>query len=258
MDASRFSLKEIFPQVPKDINLDEFDCDHVPQSIAIIMDGNGRWAQARGMSRGQGHKAGIGAVREAITTCNDLGIKFLTIYSFSSENWKRPKDEVSGLMDLFAKTMNAEIAGLLAENVRIRLLGRIEDLPTVTRTVFLQAQKRSSKNDGMTLAIAVNYGSRQELSDATKQICSQVKNGYISIDDVNEATISSHLYAPDIPDPDLVIRTSGEMRLSNFLLWQCAYSEFYISQLFWPDFDRYELLRALISFQKRNRRFGSV
>ena len=258
MDLSATKLQKIFPSLPSDINIEELDVNKVPKSVAIIMDGNGRWAQARGMSRGQGHKAGIGAVREAIRTCNDLGVKFLTIYSFSSENWKRPKEEVNGLMDLFAKTMDAEIAGLMNENVRIRLLGRIEDLPLVTRTVFSQAQKRSANNNGMTLAIAVNYGSRQELCDATRSIFKDIQSGSLNIDDINEETIAANLYAPDVLDPDLIIRTSGEMRLSNFLLWQSAYSEFYISDILWPDFDRYELLRAILSYQKRIRRFGSV
>lgn len=258
MDLSATKLQKIFPSLPSDINIDELDVNKIPKSVAIIMDGNGRWAQARGMSRGQGHKAGIGAVREAIRTCNDIGVKFLTIYSFSSENWKRPKEEVNGLMDLFAKTMDAEIAGLMNENVRIRLLGRIEDLPLVTRTVFSQAQKRSANNNGMTLAIAVNYGSRQELCDATRSIFKDIQSGSLNIDDINEETIAANLYAPDVLDPDLIIRTSGEMRLSNFLLWQSAYSEFYISDILWPDFDRYELLRAILSYQKRIRRFGSV
>ena len=258
MDLSATKLQKIFPSLPSNINIDELDVNKIPKSVAIIMDGNGRWAQARGMSRGQGHKAGIGAVREAIRTCNDIGVKFLTIYSFSSENWKRPKEEVNGLMDLFAKTMDAEIAGLMNENVRIRLLGRIEDLPLVTRTVFSQAQKRSANNNGMTLAIAVNYGSRQELCDATRSIFKDIQSGSLNIDDINEETIAANLYAPDVLDPDLIIRTSGEMRLSNFLLWQSAYSEFYISDILWPDFDRYELLRAILSYQKRIRRFGSV
>lgn len=222
------------------------------------MDGNGRWAQARGMNRSEGHRAGVGAVREAITTCNDIGVRFLTIYSFSSENWKRPKDEVNGLMDLFAKTMEAELLGLKNENVRIRLLGRIEDLPFITRKIFLQAQKSTAQNTGMTLAIAVNYGSRLELCDAARSIATDVEAGMLSLEDIDENVFAQHLYAPDIPDPDLLIRTSGELRLSNFLLWQLAYAEFYISNVLWPDFDRYELLRALLSYQKRKRRFGNI
>ena len=258
MDLSASTIQKIFSQLPDDINISELDLNNVPKSVAIIMDGNGRWAQARGLKRGEGHKAGIGAVREAIRTCNDLGVRFLTIYSFSSENWKRPKEEVSGLMDLFAKTMDAEISGLMAEDVRIRLLGRIEDLPLVTRTVFSKAQKRSANNSGMTLAIAVNYGARQEICDATRSIFKEIESGKIKPDDIDEELFSSYLYAPDVSDPDLVIRTSGEMRISNFLLWQSAYSEFYVSDVLWPDFDRYELLRAILSYQKRVRRFGSV
>ena len=236
----------------------ELDKSRLPQHIAIIMDGNGRWAKQRGLDRGEGHKAGIKAVREAITTCNDIGVRYLTIYSFSTENWKRPVKEVTGLMDLFAKTMGAEVDGLDAEKVRIKLLGRTQDLPVVTRTIFQQAEKRTEKNEGMTLAIAVNYGSRMEITDSVREIAQQVAAGKLSPDQITEQTVSEHLYTADMPDPDLLIRTSGEMRLSNYLLWQLAYSEFYITDVLWPDFDRYELLRSFLAYQQRDRRFGKV
>ncbi len=252
------TLPEIFPNPPAGLEVDGFDLDAVPRHIALIMDGNGRWAQARGLDRGDGHKAGVNAVREAITTCNDLGVEFLTIYSFSTENWKRSKAEVSGLMDLFAKVMGNEIDGLDEENVRIRLLGHVDDLPLVTRTIFRQAVKRTANNTGMTLAIAVNYGSRLEIVDAVKEVASEVASGSVSLDDIDEELVGSRLYTADMPDPDLLIRTSGERRLSNFLLWQLAYSEFYIADVLFPDFDRYELLRALLSYQSRNRRFGAA
>lgn len=252
------TLAEIFPEPPSDLDALELDLSAVPEHIAIIMDGNGRWAQARGLERGEGHKAGVAAVREAITTCNDIGVRYLTIYSFSTENWKRPAGEVKGLMDLFAKTMDAELMGLMGEDVRIVLLGDVERLPLATRTIFKQAQKRSAGNKGMTLAIAVNYGSRAEITRAAAELAQDVADGKIAPSDIDDEALTSKLYTADMPDPDLLIRTSGELRLSNFLLWQLAYSEFYVSDVLWPDFDRYELLRALLSFQKRNRRFGKV
>lgn len=232
------------------------DLTRIPQHVAVIMDGNGRWATERGLDRGEGHKAGVKAVRELITTCNDVGVRYLTIYSFSTENWKRSATEVTGLMDLFAKVMGKEIDGLDGEGVRIELLGHVEDLPLTTRTIFKQAAKRTANNSGMTLAIAVNYGSRLEITDAVKSIAADVAAGSLMPDDIDEALIGSRLYTSDMPDPDLCIRTSGELRLSNFLLWQFAYTEFYITDVLWPDFDHYELARALISFQSRNRRFG--
>ncbi len=221
------------------------------------MDGNGRWAKKRGLDRGEGHKAGIRAVREAITTLQCIGVRYLTIYSFSTENWKRPKTEVTGLMDLFAKTMGAEVDGLDEEKVRIKLLGRVEDLP-LTRTIFKQAEKRTAKNGGMTLAIAVNYGSRLEITDAARTIARKVETGGAHERAISEDLLSAHLYTAGMPDPDLLIRTSGEMRLSNFLLWQLLHAEFYVTDVLWPDFDRYELLRALLDFQERDRRFGKV
>ena len=225
------------------------------------MDGNGRWAKARGLERGEGHKAGIRAVREAITTCNDIGVRYMTIYSFSTENWKRPEVEVTGLMELFAKTMLKEVDGLNDERVRVKLLGDIDALPAVTRRVFRQAEKLTANNTGMTLAIAVNYGARQEIMRSARiyaQDCLERAKQGLEPQDLDEELFAQGLYTADMPDPDLCIRTSGELRISNFLLWQLAYSEFYVSDVLWPDFDRYELLRALLAFQKRERRFGEV
>ena len=252
------TLAQIFPEPPAGLDAGALDLSSVPQHVAIIMDGNGRWATSRGLERGDGHKAGIRAVREAITTCNDVGVRYLTIYSFSTENWKRPKDEVKGLMSLFAETMSAELRGLLSEGVRIKLLGRVEDLPLATRTVFSKAQAASASNTGMTLAIAVNYGSRMEIADAARALARDAATDKIDPASIDEDAFASRLYTADMPDPDLLIRTSGELRLSNFLLWQLAYSEFYVTDVLWPDFDRYELLRALLSYQQRNRRFGKV
>lgn len=258
MSARPTTLKEIFPEPPAGLEREALDLERIPQHVAIIMDGNGRWANARGLERGEGHKAGVRAVREAIVTCNDIGVRYLTIYSFSTENWKRPAGEVKGLMDLFAQTMKSELLGLMEENVRIKLLGRVEDLPLATRTVFTQAEKRSAKNTGLTLAIAVSYGSRMEITDAVRSIAQDVAAGNLDVGDICEDTLAARLYTADMPDPDLLIRTSGELRLSNFLLWQLAYSEFYITDTLWPDFDRYELLRALLAYQNRDRRFGEV
>ena len=230
----------------------------VPAHVAIIMDGNGRWASARGLSRGEGHKAGIKAVREAITTCNDLGVKVLTIYSFSTENWKRPVSEVKGLMELFAKTMGAEVDGLDAEGVRVKLLGDIDALPLATRTVFRQAEKRTAKNGGLVLAIAVNYGARAEIAAAASKLAAEAAAGQIEPADIDEAKFDAELYTAGQPPVDLLIRTSGEQRLSNFLPWQTVYAEMVFDKTYWPDFDRAAYLRALREFAGRSRRFGGV
>lgn len=252
---------EIFPQIPSDIDLDGFLSDQIPEHIAIIMDGNGRWAKRRGKKRLSGHHAGIAAVRESIRCASDMGVHYLTIYSFSSENWKRPEDEVRGLMNLFAKTMLAEVEELHEENVRVMTIGHEADLPTRTRKAFEDAWELTRDNTGMTLVVAMNYGGRVEILDAAK---SYVDAAYEVMrlggqpEALTEESFSRHLYTANIPDPELLIRTSGEMRLSNFLLWQAAYSEFYCTEVLWPDFDRYELLRAILDFQRRERRFGAV
>lgn len=258
MSSRPTTLEEIFPNLPPDLDIHALDRSRVPAHVAIIMDGNGRWATARGLERGEGHRAGVRAVREAITCCNDIGVRYLTIYAFSTENWKRPTKEVSGLMGLFADTLRREVAGLNEERVRIRLLGDIDRLPLATRSVFQGAQRLTASNTGMTLAIAVNYGSRAEICAAVSSISKGVKQGSIRIEDIDDELIARHLYTADIPDPDLLIRTSGESRLSNFLLWQIAYSEFYVTDVLWPDFDRYELLRAFLDYQSRDRRYGRV
>lgn len=256
LDATK--LAEVFPHPPADLDPSALDADNIPVHIAAIMDGNGRWAKRRGLPRTEGHKAGVRGVREAITTCNDLGVRYLTIYSFSTENWNRPALEVADLMGLFAKTMAAEVDGLDAEHVRIRTLGDLDRLPRNTRSIFEDAVLRTAENDGMTLAIAVNYGGRQEIVDAARSIAADVRSGGVDPADIDLDLFASRLYAPDIPDPDLLIRTSGEFRVSNFLLWQIAYSEIFVTDTYWPDFDRYGLLRAVLDYQKRNRRFGRV
>lgn len=209
----------------------------------------------------RGHKAGIEAVRETIRCASDLGVKYLTIYSFSTENWKRPEDEVEGLMELFAKTMLAEVDELDSEGVSVKTIGDLSALPVQTREAFEDAWEKTKDNDGMTLVVAVNYGSRAEIVRACNRAIEEKAKGRDAdalLDPISEEDIERNLYTAKIPDPELLIRTSGEKRLSNFLLWQIAYSEFIGSDVLWPDFDRYELLRCLIEYQNRDRRFGGV
>lgn len=225
------------------------------------MDGNGRWAKKRALNRLKGHKAGIEAVRETIRCTSDLGVRYLTIYSFSTENWKRPQEEVVGLMDLFAKTMLAEVDGLHEEHVRVKTIGDLSLLPEETREAFEKAWEKTKNNTGMTLVVAVNYGSRQEILRAVnrcaEEVAARTADG-LAPKEFSAEDFERGLYTAGMPDPDLVIRTSGEVRLSNFLLWQVAYSEFVVTDVLWPDFDRYELLRCLLEFQGRDRRFGAV
>lgn len=256
-------IEEIFPNVPEGLDPSALDVERIPEHVAVIMDGNGRWAKQRGNIRLAGHKAGIGAVREAIRTASDLGVRYLTLYSFSTENWNRPKAEVVGLMELFAKTMLAEVNELHKEGVRVMTIGDDSMLPERTRNAFKKAWELTRDNTGMTLLVAVNYGGRQEILHAVEQLVAEDRNRIAAGEDpllVTADALAARLYtaAADAPDPDLVIRTSGEVRVSNFLLWQIAYSEIYCTDVLWPDFDRYEFLRALIDFQGRNRRFGGV
>lgn len=255
------SLEEIFPNPPEGLDPSELDQTRIPRHVAIIMDGNGRWAKKRALNRLKGHKAGIEAVRECIRAASDSGVEYLTIYSFSTENWKRPTDEVEGLMELFAKTMLAEVDGLHEENVRVKTIGDLSLLPRDTSEAFEEAWEKTKNNTGMTLVVAVNYGARQELVQAAQTLVEAAVKAARTEEEVmpvTEELFTHALYTADIPDPDLLIRTSGEMRLSNFLLWQLAYTEFVSSDVLWPDFDRYEFLRALIAYQKRNRRYGAV
>ncbi|MBQ9041203.1 MAG: isoprenyl transferase [Eggerthellaceae bacterium] len=250
-------IQDIYPNPPAGLDPHELDEARVPKHVAVIMDGNGRWAKKRALNRLRGHKAGIEAVRETIRAASDSGVRFLTIYSFSTENWKRPDEEVEGLMELFAKTMLAEVDGLHEEHVRVKTIGDMSRLPADTREAFEEAWEKTRNNDGMTLVVAVNYGSRQEILHAVERIASQAASDG-AVPAITEEAFERGLYTADIPDPELLIRTSGEMRVSNFLLWQLAYTEFYCTDVLWPDFDRYEFLRALLSYQQRDRRFGAV
>ncbi len=253
-------LSQIFPNLPDGLSYDGLEEACIPRHIAVIMDGNGRWAKKRMMNRLKGHRAGIEAVRETIRCASDIGVRYLTIYSFSTENWKRPEDEVDGLMDLFAKTMLAEVDGLDAEGVRVMTIGDLTVLPDETRKAFEAAWEQTKDNEGMTLVVAVNYGSRAEIVQAARQLAAKAADpsDSFSAEDVTEEALSRKLHTASVPDPEMIIRTSGEMRLSNFLLWQSAYAELVCTNVLWPDFDRYELLRCLLEYQGRSRRFGGV
>lgn len=250
------SLHRYFANGPGEQTIRDLDLEHIPAHIAVIMDGNGRWAAARSLPRIAGHRAGAKALRETIETAIHLGVGCLTIYSFSSENWSRSAEEVSGLMGLFVEILGRELDNLQRMRVRVIVAGRKDDLPQATREAFERSEIATADNDGMTLVVALNYGGRAEIVDAVRAIAHLVDSGAMDADSITEETVANHLYTAGLPDPDLVIRTSGEMRISNFLLWQIAYSELWVTETLWPDFDRHELLAAILEFQGRTRRFG--
>lgn len=238
--------------------LGEIDMKKLPKHIAIIMDGNGRWAQKKGLPRVMGHKAGMEAIKETVRACSDLGIKILTVYAFSTENWKRPKDEVNYLMNLLVEYMRKEVNALNDNNVKIKVLGDIEILPIQTKKEIQEAVKLTDNNQGLQFNIALNYGGRAEILDACKALIRGASDGSIDIASINEAVFAKFLYTGNDPDPDLIIRTSGEQRISNFLLWQGAYSELMFVERLWPDFDKKALYSAIIEYQNRDRRFGAL
>ncbi len=231
---------------------------NLPRHIGIIMDGNGRWAKKRHLPRIAGHHAGIESVRRVVKTCGDIGIEVLTLYTFSHENWQRPRYEVSALMNLLLNTINKEIDELIENNVKIKCIGNVEKLPEDTRDSLLAATRTTENNSGLILNLALSYGSRQEIAGAIKKITQKVKDGLLNPDDITDDVIRAHLQTADLPDPDLVIRTSGEFRISNFLLWQIAYAEIFVTKTLWPDFDKKDLFEAIQNFLKRERRFGMV
>ncbi len=241
-----------------DVSLEDIDLGRIPSHVSIIMDGNGRWAQARGLDRSEGHVAGVDSLRETVTTCVRLGVDVLSVYAFSTENWKRPQREVDLLMHLFATTLLKELPLFHQENVRLKFFGDLDALPEETRGVFQQGLDATSDHDGMTFALAVNYGSRAEIVRAAKALAADVQAGTLSPEAIDEDALAKRLYTQGLPDPDLLIRTSGELRLSNYLLWQLAYTEFYVTDVFWPDFSRWDMLRAIRSYQSRDRRYGGV
>lgn len=232
--------------------------DKLPTHVAIIMDGNGRWASKKGLPRVKGHEAGIDAAKKIINIAGELGIKYLTLFAFSIENWGRPQDEVSYLFTLFDKAISIYSDELIDKGVRVKFMGAISLLPENIQQGIAALESETANNDGLTLVIAISYGSRQEIVDATKAIALKVSQGQMSIDDISIDTFKQHLYLPDLPDPDLIIRTSGEKRFSNFLLFQSAYSELYFTSVLWPDFDENELDKALMDFSNRQRKFGKL
>ncbi len=238
--------------------LDELDLARLPRHIAIIMDGNGRWAQRRHLPRVAGHRAGVHAARTVIETCARLKIPALTLYAFSVENWRRPKAEVDFLMRLLREYLRKELPVIHRNNIRLLVIGRPQQLPREVRDDVALAMRTTATNTGMQLVVALNYGGRTELVDAFNAILDHVRHNGMDTFRVDEQTIAQHLYTAGLPDPDLLIRTSGEMRVSNFLLWQIAYAEIYVTDTLWPDFNRARLLEALVDFQKRERRYGGL
>jgi undecaprenyl diphosphate synthase len=231
---------------------------NLPRHVAIIMDGNGRWAKQRGLPRIEGHRAGAESVREVVRVAGQLGIEYLTLYAFSIENWNRPKTEVGALMHLLEFYLKQEIPELNKNNVRLAAIGRIHELPQSAQKQLAKSIEALSRNTGLTLILALSYGGRAEIVDAVRAITQEVKAGRLDVADIDEKVIGQHLYTRAVPDPDLLIRTSAEMRVSNFLLWQISYAEIYVTDTLWPDFRRAELMKALEDYGKRHRRFGRV
>ena len=237
---------------------EDLDKTKLPTHVAIIMDGNGRWAKKHLLSRIKGHEKGSEAVRTIVRACREFGISYLTLYAFSTENWQRPKAEVDALMALLIKFLKSEQQELLENDIRLHAVGQIERLPAEVQQALRETIKLTRKNSGLQLNLALSYGSRTEIVHMVKQIAQKSKNGQIDPQSINAEIVAQHLYTKGIPDPDLLIRTSGEMRISNFLLWQIAYSEIHITPTYWPDFSRDEFYQILKDFQKRERRFGQV
>lgn len=235
---------------------ENIDFSNLPRHIAVIMDGNGRWAKRKGAARIFGHRNAIQAVKDITEGCGEIGIKYLTLYAFSTENWGRPKEEVDGLMELLVNTLQKELSTLHENQVRLLTIGGIDHLPLVCQQNLIEAKESTKNNSGLTLLLALNYSGRWELVRAAQKMASDVKSGAIGFEDINEARFAGYLDTAGIPDPELLIRTSGEIRISNFLLWQMAYSELYFTKTLWPDFRREDLYEAICEYQKRERRFG--
>ncbi len=236
----------------------QIDSAKLPQHVAIIMDGNGRWAKSQGMARVFGHNKGVDSVRQATEAAAELGIKYLTLYAFSTENWNRPQQEVDALMELLVNTIAKETDTLMKNNVRLLTIGDTNRLPERTREIFKACMEKTQSNNGLQLIIALSYSSRWEITEAVKLIADKVKQGQLDISSIDQQTISRHLNTASFPDPDLLIRTSGELRISNFLLWQLAYTELYFTDCLWPEFTKEEFYKALVNYQQRERRFGKT
>lgn len=237
---------------------EKIDPENLPQHIAIIMDGNGRWAKKQGLMRAMGHEKGTKAVREVVEACSEIGVKNLTLYAFSTENWNRPKLEVDTLMKLLVSSLKKEIKTLQDNNIRLNAIGRLENLPAKAHKELTEVINKTRNNGRMTLTLALSYGSREELTNAVKEIAKNVENGEISAKAIDESVINKHLYTQNLPDVDLLIRTSGEQRISNFLLWQIAYAELYFTEILWPDYRKDDLFEAIYNYQNRERRFGKT
>ena len=238
--------------------LNKIDTTNLPKHLSIIMDGNGRWAKQKGLLRAMGHENGTKSVKATIEACAKLGIEFLTLYAFSTENWNRPKLEVETLMKLLVKSLKKELQTLKDNNIKLNAIGNLEKLPKSAQKELLDVIEATKDNTRMTLTLALSYGSREEIINAVRNISHKVKNNIISIDTIDDSIINEHLYTQNLPDVDLLIRTSGEHRISNFLLWQIAYAELYFTDVLWPDFKEHDLYEAIISYQKRERRFGKT
>jgi len=234
------------------------DLTRLPVHVAIIMDGNGRWAARRGMPRSFGHRAGVKALRQVVELCVELQIKHLTVYAFSTENWKRPREEVNVLMDLLVEYLYKEIDELCANNVKVNPIGILSELPEKARAAVYAARERSRTNTGMVFNVALNYGGRAELVQAIREIAEKINDHRLKVEDIDGGVLAAHLYTAGQPDPDLLIRPSGDYRVSNFLLWQLAYTEFWLTDTMWPDFGKQDLLKAFLDFQSRERRFGGL
>lgn len=240
------------------MSIDTIDKDNVPQHVAIIMDGNGRWAKQKGKLRVFGHKNGVKAVREAVESAAEIGVKYLTLYAFSTENWNRPKAEINALMELLVSAISKETPTLNKNNIRLQTIGDTSSLPSKCQKELANAIENTSKNDHMTLILALSYSAKWEIVQATKAIAEKVKNGELDTNQIDENTFQNHLCTADYPNPELMIRTSGEHRISNFLLWQLAYAEFYFTEVLWPDFRKAHFVEAIQNYQNRERRFGKT
>jgi undecaprenyl diphosphate synthase len=255
INSKSLNLSEM---MEKENLIDTIDKCRLPKHIAIIMDGNGRWAQQRGEQRVFGHHNGVQAVRETAEAAAELGVKFITLYAFSTENWNRPKEEVDALMQLLVITINGEIKTLNDNNIRLRVIGNVQDLTPQVKKELEEAMEKTAGNTRMDLFLALSYSGRWEILDAIKKITAEVKEGKLDPEQITEKMVSDHMNAPDLPDPEILIRTSGEYRTSNFLMWQTAYTELFFSPKLWPDFRKEDLYEAIIDFQHRERRFGKT
>jgi undecaprenyl diphosphate synthase len=247
------TVKQNLLELPPDI-----DHQRLPNHVAVIMDGNGRWAKSRGLPRLRGHQKGVDALKDLLRCCKDWGIPALTAYAFSTENWGRPLTEVEFLMTLFERVLRRELAEMMAENVQIRFVGNLNALPPSLQAEIDHSMQATKNNQGIKFTVATNYGGRQEIIQACRAIATLVAKGLLRIEDIDEELFETHLYTAGLPHLDLLIRTSGEMRISNFLLWQMAYGEIYVTPTLWPDFDRHEFHQALLNYQQRDRRFGKL